>query len=485
MQNGYEGMICHNCNAPLETQARFCVRCGARVSTEQEKNLRDKIPDQRAATSQAEPQVNGSVPAQRAVKASDATQKAEGEELGVPTVPVSYASAKKQVQQAAAEQASKKDSKDAEHTSKKDSQDKSIDPLKPKKLDRPVKPPRRPTITPANTAAPAKTLEPANPATTPSHPKRDAGITPPDLHETPLIVPGGVKSSYPGIPREPAFYEVPTVDVNLKTPQPEVPETESSPAPHSEPDPPAAPADIATVPFAAPRVPHPELANTDDEKEYVPEGALLLSSEQPSQPLLYYRLNTTTKGSQMLPAVINTQTKRRRGGCFLGCLTTFVILLLVLGAAWVFALRPYAHGIAETQLNHALTSAVNQIPNTTSRLPSGITVPIGENAINNLIVLNLAPSNPVQHPNTTISRQNIRLDFQLYGYPCAITAVPQVNNGRLVVTNVNTEGIFAAIMSPDEMSTILNRHLNDAQGRLGRTINNVQLKDHEADLTLG
>ena len=151
----------------------------------------------------------------------------------------------------------------------------------------------------------------------------------------------------------------------------------------------------------------------------------------------------------------------------------------------MFALRPYAHNIAQRELDNALTSAVNQLPAQATQLPAGSVIPVNENTINNLIVLNLAPSNPVQHPTTSINGQNIRLDFQLYNFPCAVTMVPTLDNGRLVVNKVGVEGIFSAIMSPEEMTSILNKHLNDAQSKLQRTINTVQLKDHEVDLTLG
>src|SRR5262249_18182502 len=146
--------------------------------------------------------------------------------------------------------------------------------------------------------------------------------------------------------------------------------------------------------------------------------------------LLYYKLNTSKQRSQMLPAVVKPTAKYRstRGrGCF-GCLTTLVLLLIIVAAGWIFFLRPYVHNIAQAQLDQAMSSAVNQVPSLPGQLPPG-PVQIQENAINNLIVLNLAPSSPVQHPVTTITPNNIRLDFQVYGLPSAITAVPKVVNG--------------------------------------------------------
>jgi hypothetical protein len=274
------------------------------------------------------------------------------------------------------------------------------------------------------------------------------------------------------------LYEQPTVIVSLNS----IRDEEIAPV---------TPDTVPTLPFEIQRVPHPELVEAEEAKE--PEEtenrAVELSSSEYSQPLLYYQLNTTTKGSYKLPAVVNRTeyTPRRRrgcGGCALGGLSALLVLLLIVAAIWIFALRPYVHNTAQGELDNALTSAVNQLPAQAKQLPPGSTIPVNENTINNLIVLNLAPSNPVQHPTTTISGQNVRLDFQLYNFPCAVTMVPTLNKGQLVVSKVSIEGIFSTIMSPEEMTNLLNKHLNDAQSRLQRTFNNVQLKDHEVDLTL-
>ncbi|GCE19686.1 hypothetical protein [Dictyobacter kobayashii] len=197
----------------------------------------------------------------------------------------------------------------------------------------------------------------------------------------------------------------------------------------------------------------------------------------------------------MLPAVINSATskgeaprrRRGKGGCVLGCLTTLVLLLVILGAGWIFILRPYAHNIAQSELDKAMTSAVDQMPTSqlTKLLPPGSTLPINESAINNLIVLNLAPSNPVQKPETTITPQSIRIAFQVYGYPSAISMVPTLdNNGRLVANNVNVEGVLGLIMSPDELKPLLDKHFSDAQNKLGRTLKSVKLTDQQLNITL-
>ncbi|HLG64773.1 MAG TPA: hypothetical protein VKY19_22725 [Ktedonosporobacter sp.] len=183
----------------------------------------------------------------------------------------------------------------------------------------------------------------------------------------------------------------------------------------------------------------------------------------------------------MFPTVVNPAPRRH---FFRGCLTTLVILLVLAVAGWFLLLRPYLHDIAQTQLDHALSSAIDQMPPQVALLPPG-PLQVQENSINNLIVLNLAPSNPVQKPNTTINANGVRVAFELFGLPCAISGMPTVTNGRLVASHVTVEGIIGLIMSPEEMTALLNKHLADAQNRLKHQILNVRLNDHEMDLVLG
>jgi len=190
----------------------------------------------------------------------------------------------------------------------------------------------------------------------------------------------------------------------------------------------------------------------------------------------------------MQPETVTTPPPRRRRsrvGCALGCFSTFAILIIVLGVVWVFALRPYAHDLATTQIDNAMTSAINQIPPQVAQIPAGTTLPVQEVVLNNLLVLNIAPSDPVQNTNMQIAPSGVHLDFKLYGQPCTITSVPQAKNGKLVATNVTVTGVIGLVMSSDDITTLLNKHFADAQARINHSVTDVQLKDHEIDLMLG
>jgi hypothetical protein len=194
----------------------------------------------------------------------------------------------------------------------------------------------------------------------------------------------------------------------------------------------------------------------------------------------------------MFLAVINpdardqpTKPRSSRAGCVLSGLIVVVLLLVIILGGWLFIGRPLAHSIVEQELDKAMSAAVEKIPTQAALLPAGTMLPVQENALNNLIVLNLSPSSPVQQPTTRITPTGIRIEFQVYGQQCAISGVPTVVNGQLTATNVQVEGLLGLILSPEELTAQLNRHLGDAQARLKHSMRSAQLKDHELDLTLG
>ena len=163
-----------------------------------------------------------------------------------------------------------------------------------------------------------------------------------------------------------------------------------------------------------------------------------------------------------------------------------LVILLVLAGGWFFVARPIVHGIAQSQLDSALSSAVDQInPATVALIPHGrVQIPLFEASLNDLIARNISSSGPVSQMHMSITQTLVRLDFLVFGFSCAITGVPTVVNGALAVTNVSVEGIIGLIMSSDEMTSILNAHLLDATARLNRTILSVTLKNQEIDLLI-
>ena len=159
------------------------------------------------------------------------------------------------------------------------------------------------------------------------------------------------------------------------------------------------------------------------------------------------------------------QPRRRRGGCLTTSLVTLIVVALLLTAGWFFGLRPYFHAMAQNQIDQAFTDAVQRIPPQISQAPEG-PFTLTEDLFNNLIQINMPPNSIVKQVAAHITTSNIDIEFQVYGMQCAVTGIPQVVNKQLVATNVQVNGILGLIMSNDEMTAILNKHLADAQAKL-------------------
>ncbi len=215
---------------------------------------------------------------------------------------------------------------------------------------------------------------------------------------------------------------------------------------------------------------------------YSPGPTFHQSTPQAQGPLHLYQPQDVSRGARS--AVVNAPRRRNRLGCVLGCLGTLLVLILLLGATWIFALRPYIHDTAVTQMDTMMTSVVNQIPAVGLPVPPGTTVPISEDTVNAVLSNNIGSSDLVQGTSMQISANQILLDFKLYGQDCTITSIPQIQNGKLVATNVTVSGIIGLVLSPKDITTLLNSHFEDAQTRINHRITKVQLKDHEIDVTV-
>lgn len=181
---------------------------------------------------------------------------------------------------------------------------------------------------------------------------------------------------------------------------------------------------------------------------------------------------------------VTPKRKRRGRGCLIGFLVTLIIVVVVATGGWFFFLRPYLHNLAANQISNVMTNGINQIPLSALLLQPQV-LQVQASTLNNLIVLETAPSDPVQHMQVSITPSIMTINFQVYGFGCTITGMPTAQNGHLVVTNVNVQGLASLIMSSDELTSLLNQKLAEAQTRLFHPILKVQLKSQELDLTLG
>jgi hypothetical protein len=189
-------------------------------------------------------------------------------------------------------------------------------------------------------------------------------------------------------------------------------------------------------------------------------------------------------GAPMQNKVDTPKPRRRRFGCLARSLLSLVLLIAILAGAWFAIVRPYIRDMALTKLNSVLDNIVNQVPPQAIQAPPG-PFTVQEQVLNNLLVLESSPNDLVKNPQVHITPSNIRMEFQINGIPSAVTGVPQVVQNKLVMTNINVEGLAALILTPDDIQSLANNHLAQAQQKLNRSIRSVQLKDQEMVLDLG
>jgi hypothetical protein len=175
--------------------------------------------------------------------------------------------------------------------------------------------------------------------------------------------------------------------------------------------------------------------------------------------------------------------RKRRGGCVRNVLLTFVLLVAVVVGGWFLVGRPYVHGLAQTQLDQALTAAQAQILLFQSVLPPGPQIiRADESSLNNY--LSAHDTDQLRNLHATISPDGIRLDFTAYGFSNTVTAMLVASGGALQVTNVQEQGVLGLVMSSDELTTALNSHFGDIGREMHRTINAVTLRQAEIDIQI-
>jgi zinc-ribbon domain len=183
------------------------------------------------------------------------------------------------------------------------------------------------------------------------------------------------------------------------------------------------------------------------------------------------------------PPLPTRRRKNRFMQILLISLAALLIIILLLVAGWFVVLRPYLHGQAQNEIDGAFSNAITQINPTQGLIviASGAPVVITESSANSFIASNTS-SGPIQQMHMTITPAGLKIEFQTYGFTSTITAVPQVVNGQLVITNVTVQGIASLVMSPDELTTTLNAHLQDISSALQNSFSSVILKEGEMDI---
>lgn len=198
--------------------------------------------------------------------------------------------------------------------------------------------------------------------------------------------------------------------------------------------------------------------------------------------------------------------KRRRGlgpgGCFLVAVTVLILLFGSLAGVWFLVLRPQIHQMVLDKLDSSMAQAVNQVP-PLNQLPlpplSLLPIPqqlkqlppITEGTLDTVMNATLSPSDQIRNLQFHITEQNVSMNFSVqpdylpFGIPCTVSFVPMIDaQGNVIVTQVNIQGLATLILSGDDITPIINRHLKDAMTRLNNPVSSIQLQQGAIIITL-
>jgi len=176
--------------------------------------------------------------------------------------------------------------------------------------------------------------------------------------------------------------------------------------------------------------------------------------------------------------------RRRRGGRILWrLLLSLIILFAIFGGIWFFGVRPYIHELAQTQLDQALNEVETQVKILQLALPPGSQVlHISESTFNDY--LKTHETSQLQDLHMTVMPEGLQLDFQAYGFSSTILAMPVARSNILQVENVRVQGVLGLVMSNDELTPILNQHLQAISGQAHRNVQKVTLQAHQIDIQI-
>jgi hypothetical protein len=167
------------------------------------------------------------------------------------------------------------------------------------------------------------------------------------------------------------------------------------------------------------------------------------------------------------------QRRKRRGRGLLLGLAVVIVLIVAILIAGRFALNAFAI----SQINQTLSDAINNIPSEVALLPErDQTIP--ESTVNSLITQRSSASSPVQNLTIHFTPNDVEIDFNVFSFPSTITTVPKIVNGKLVATNVTVQGIAGLILSPDDITNIMNTQITNLQTHIQHTITAVTLENH-------
>jgi hypothetical protein len=174
--------------------------------------------------------------------------------------------------------------------------------------------------------------------------------------------------------------------------------------------------------------------------------------------------------------------KKRRGpgGCLLGLLA--MVIILAIGGVFVWGVaRPLVQDRVREELDHGIATQVAAIDAPVLRSPGQITVT--EEQINREIEAFEGAYDPVENVRVAITREEIRVDFDLYGTTSTYRGGATVERGRVVVVDPELSGAAEQLLDAKDVAEILETQLAILMDRSNVEPTAVRLRDGALTVT--
>lgn len=196
--------------------------------------------------------------------------------------------------------------------------------------------------------------------------------------------------------------------------------------------------------------------------------------------------NPSSPGNAGTELLLPERLRKRAGRIWVRVLLILVLGLITLSGIWFLGVRPSLHQQAVTQVDRAWTMAESATVQYLSIFPYGQrkNLLLSEKLLSN--DLNTYDTDSVQNWQVTVTPTNIRLSFTTCGQNCPVTVTLKVSNfNEIQVTQVHVQGIFALILSDNELMDLLNSNLQSLNSFVtDSTVRKITLLEHAIDIQL-
>ena len=173
------------------------------------------------------------------------------------------------------------------------------------------------------------------------------------------------------------------------------------------------------------------------------------------------------------------------GGCLMGCLAALIIAGLAAAFIGFGIVRPLLKDEIGDELGRVVaTQIAEQLApgDGTPELTAG-TYTISAAEINDELQANSDAYDPLESPEITIDPDGIELSFEAFGRESSYRGGVAVQNGRIVLTDVEASGLAERVLPADDVQEILELELNEYVADAGLIVEDVELSDGELILT--